>query len=454
MAKRNLPQPFEIDKIRFKDCFTAPSLRHFGVLITGWVMTVGTHTISQVILTTGLHESEHFANIYKFFSRGKWDVDKVAFEIFKFVVETLLPDATEFELVIDDTLNNHVGPKICGAGFQHDGAAPKGGKKIGYGVCFVTIGLVVRLPGISGRVFCLPYAARLWWPKKTKVKPKGTRYKTKTKLAMELIKLTRSWLDSSMTLRVIVDGAYSNNTLIMKRPQGVHITGKLRTDAALYSLVEPEQPRKRGRPRKKGQRLPTPHYFFNDSNTMWEAMWISLYGKETIISTHQLLAIWYKAAGNEPLSIVLVKDPCGEYPDTAYFDTDTQASDQETITRYSHRWSTEITNRETKTLLGSADPQCRHEKSVARAPMTAYWSYSLVVLWFVSQLRMGKDLFVRTAPWYLRKKNITFSDMPAAARRSHFAPVISRDHGEYRKFPKITGPCSASDPRLLRKAKL
>lgn len=35
MFKRNLLQPFGIDKISFKDRFTAPSLRHFSVLITG-----------------------------------------------------------------------------------------------------------------------------------------------------------------------------------------------------------------------------------------------------------------------------------------------------------------------------------------------------------------------------------------------------------------------------------
>ncbi len=50
MTKRNLPQPFGIDKIHFSDCFTAPSLRHFAVLITGWVLTIGTHTVSQVII--------------------------------------------------------------------------------------------------------------------------------------------------------------------------------------------------------------------------------------------------------------------------------------------------------------------------------------------------------------------------------------------------------------------
>ena len=98
MTKRNLPQPFGIDKIRFSDCFTAPSLRHFAVLITGWVLTVGTHTVSQVILATGAHESEHFANIYKFFGKAKGDPDKIAFEIFKVIVDSLLPDCSITEM--------------------------------------------------------------------------------------------------------------------------------------------------------------------------------------------------------------------------------------------------------------------------------------------------------------------------------------------------------------------
>lgn len=168
---------------------------------------------------------------------------------------------------------------------------------------------------------------------------------------------------------------------------------------------------------------------------------------------HQFQAIWYKAAANEPLSIVLVRDPAGEYPDTAYFDTDATASDQETIQRFSHRWSTEITYRETKTLLGSADPQCRKEESVLRAPMMAYWSYSLVVIWFVTQLRMGKDFLIQKAPWYFRK-NTTFSDLLAAARRSHFAPVISREPSVQATLPKNPPDRSPCDSKLIRKDKL
>jgi hypothetical protein len=145
----------------------------------------------------------------------------------------------------------------------------------------------------------------------------------------------------------------------------------------------------------KGERLPTPQSMFNDPKLGWEWIELRIYGKEPVLAVHQFEAIWYKAAGNDPLSIVLVWDPAGKYPDTVYFDTDTTASYAQTIQRFSHRWSTEITYRETKSLLGSADPQCRKESSVKRAPMMAYWSYSLVVIWFVGQLRLDRDLLMQ-----------------------------------------------------------
>ena len=144
MLKRNLPQPFQIDKARFKDCFTARSLRHFAVLITGWVMTMGIHTISQVILTGRLHESEHFSSIYRFLQKSRWTPDQVACEVFSWMWCLL---------------------------------------------CHYCV--VVGLQGISGRVFCLPYAARLWYPEKAKVKPVG-EHQSKSDLGVQLIRLTLS----------------------------------------------------------------------------------------------------------------------------------------------------------------------------------------------------------------------------------------------------------------------
>jgi len=87
---------------------------------------------------------------------------------------------------VDDTLNSHSGEKVCGAGLQHDGDASKNGRPIGYGVCFVIIGLMFQLPGISNRACRLPYAARLWWLRKSKVKPFGWHYKSKSELAVRI----------------------------------------------------------------------------------------------------------------------------------------------------------------------------------------------------------------------------------------------------------------------------
>ncbi len=268
--------------------------------MTGWVLTVGTHTIRQVILTAEAHESEHFASLHGFLSRARWEPDRVAAQIFLVMVETLLSSVSELILVIDDTLNSHVGPKICGAGFQHDGSAGKGGKKIGYGVCFVVIGLAVRLSGISDRVFCLPYTALLWWPKSPRIKPQGFPYKTKPELALELISLTRTWVGRDIILRVVVDGGYSNGTLVRNRPANVHITGKVRKNAVLYGPVCPDDSSpKRGRPRKKGIELPKPCDMLNEHSTDWDALFIELYGKETILLVRQFPAIWYRVGGNE-----------------------------------------------------------------------------------------------------------------------------------------------------------
>ena len=428
MAKRDIPDAFEVDEISFRDCFSAPSYRHFVLLVTGWVLTVGTHTISRVILTMGLERSWHFASVYRFLSQAVWDPNSVSEKLFMRLVEVLVAVGAEVWVVLDDTLNKHRGPKICGAAWQHDGSAPKKSKSpFGYGLCFVVIGLAVRLPGISGRVFCLPFAARLWWPQSAKIKPKGKPYRTRPELGLELVQLTRGWLAEGRLLRLITDISYCCETLMKGRPRGVHITGRVRKDSSLYDLPEPHKKGTRGRPRKKGKRLPTPEAMFEDPDLSWKRIRVTTYGKTHWVLVYWFEAIWYHSAGNQILLLVLVRGPRASQPDTVFLETDRTCTAREVIERYAARWSIEITNREVKHLLGSADPQCRTENSVLRAPMIAHWAYCLVVLWFVGQWRTGKRFLIMTGPWYLLKSSISFADMLAAARRSRFSVRILRE---------------------------
>jgi hypothetical protein len=94
-----------------------------------------------------------YASIYRFVDKGSWAVDWISRCLFLFMVEALAAEGLDVLAVLDDTLNKHRGPEICGAGWQHDGSAPKRpgkkgekGKQTGYGVCFVLMGLAIRLP--------------------------------------------------------------------------------------------------------------------------------------------------------------------------------------------------------------------------------------------------------------------------------------------------------------------
>jgi hypothetical protein len=192
----------------------------------------------------------------------------------------------------------------------------------------------------------------------------------------------------------------------------------------------------------------------NDPGTKWSSIRVILYGQEVSVLVHSFRAIWYRSAGNDPIHVVLVRDPNGRHSDCVFIDTDSHSPSKEIVQTYSGRWSIEITNRETKGLLGSSDPQCRTEKAVIRAPMIAYWSYTLVVLWFASQLRQGKDLVMVRPPWYRNKKHITFSDMLAAARRSHLRPVFLDEYSQNKLLPEFNFARSTRISRHRRTAKL
>jgi len=376
--------------------------------------------------------------------------------VFRVIFRTFLTGVTEVVCVVDDTLNKHWGKKICGAGYQHDGSVPQGERPVRFGVCFVLIGVMVRLPGLSERVFCLPFAARLWWPDNAPVKPKSLVVRKKPELARELIVTVRDWLDDDIGLRVVTDIGYSTKTILKDRLPGVRITGKIRTHSALHEVWEtdPQIPRRRGRQNKKGKRLPQPKAMFASADTGWRNSRIRLYGKDVSMLVHEFKAVWARSAGNVPLKIVLARDPKGVHDDSVFFDTDPDRPAEEILSTYSGRWSVEIAIRETKGLLGCADPQCRSEKSVFRAPMISYWAYCLVVVWFVEQYRGGASLSFIRAPWYPHKKDISFSDMLAAARRSHFTALSSCESAYTQTLPKFNPARSTRQTDLSRRAKL
>ncbi|MBI3974673.1 MAG: hypothetical protein HY332_25640, partial [Chloroflexi bacterium] len=62
------------------------------------------------------------------------------------------------------------------------------------------------------------------------------------------------------------------------RPANVHVLGPLRMDGALWTPPPPRQPGQKGRPRKRGERLPTPAAQAQ-GRRHWHTLPVTLYGR-------------------------------------------------------------------------------------------------------------------------------------------------------------------------------
>src|SRR5712691_1278983 len=101
-----------------------------------------------------------------FFARARWELDELGLAVARLAVLLAVPPGADLEVAVDDSVFRRWGRKVHGAGWQHDGSSPSL-SKLSYGNCFVTAGIVVRLP-FCARAVCLPVLARLHLPGKGK----------------------------------------------------------------------------------------------------------------------------------------------------------------------------------------------------------------------------------------------------------------------------------------------
>jgi hypothetical protein len=59
----------------FRCCLTQPGLENLLVVLAGWVLTQGTHAVTEALVTTGVSEHRHWEAFHRFFSRGSWSPD-------------------------------------------------------------------------------------------------------------------------------------------------------------------------------------------------------------------------------------------------------------------------------------------------------------------------------------------------------------------------------------------
>src|SRR5207244_976965 len=81
------------------------------------------------------------------------------------------------------------------------------------------------------------------------------QYRTRPELALEMIQMVASWIPQR-TLRVLGDSEYAGQSISRHLPANAKLISRMNMKAALYEPAA--KIAKRGRRRKKGDRLPSP----------------------------------------------------------------------------------------------------------------------------------------------------------------------------------------------------
>ena len=449
-----IPESFVNLLMAFQGCFGAPSYQNFRLLVAGWIACLGRHTITGVVVAAGAVGVRHISVFHRFFGRAQWSLDAIGHVVFQLAVRWIACDQPLY-LLGDDTLARRQGKCVSLAAMHHDPLLSTGRKPFfSFGHVWVVLALWVPLP--MGQGFALPLLVRLYTSRKRggradapSRQTRGARrevaeqaharrdQRTKLELLRELVGLVAQWA-GGRTVYLVCDSAYAGRTILEGRPPNVHVISRLRLDAALWTPPPPRRGR-RGRPRRRGVRLPTPKALAA-AQRRWQRIAVSLYGQTLTTQVGTLRALWYTALRQQPVRIVVVRDPNGRRQLDAFFCTDLSVDAGFILEAYARRWCLEVTFHDAKQFLGLAEPQCQSPQAVQRTTPFAFVVYDLVLLWAAEQRRAPGRLTWIERPWYRHKTAPSFLDMLTALRQAGWQAAISAPSPPSRRPQKPSTP--------------
>jgi DDE superfamily endonuclease len=278
--------------------------------------------------------------------------------------------------------------------------------------------LLVPIPWAK-RVWALPFLTVLA-PSARYHQDRGERHKKLTDWARQMFLVVRRWLPER-PLVVVTDSSFAVITLLWRirhLPHPICGMTRLRLDAALYDPAPPRKPGHTGRPRLKGNRLPTLARVLRDAATSWATVTVrGWYSEgERAVEITSATGVWYHS-GMPPLPIrwVLVRDPPGTFEPQALLCTDLIVDPVQILEWFVLRWRLEVTWQEARAHLGMETQRQWNARAIARTTPVLLGLFSMITLW-AGQLAQEHTLPVRQAVWY-RKSLPTFVDAIAIVRR-------------------------------------
>jgi hypothetical protein len=360
-----------------------------------------------MILAAGTAAGKHYSSYHRVFSAARWSLDAVGLAVFD-LIRPLLGEVVM--LGVDDTLARKRGLKMFGCGMHHDPLLSSRNKTVmNWGHSWVVLGVIVELPFRPGHCFCLPILFRLYLSK-AKAQKHRRVYRTRPELAVDLL-ATLCQHRENLRFHAIADSTYGGQSVLNYLPANCDLTSRLLLDARLYDAPPVRKPGAKGRPRKRGDRLPTPEQMLDG---LCRRVVFGIYGRtETVRLTDGVARV--HQAPDQPLRVVAVEPLTGGRHRQAFYSTCHDATAEQVVAWYASRWSIEVAFHDSKQHLGFEEPQSWSRRAAERTAPMAMLFYSLIVLWFAREgHRAYKPL---DCPWYTAKSEPSFADMLATLKR-------------------------------------
>jgi DDE superfamily endonuclease len=387
-------------------------------LVAGSILTPHRRQVSTALRALGLAQAPWFQNFHRVLNRAKWSPLAASRILLGLLIAAFVP-AGPLVVALDDTLERRRGAHIAAKGIYRDPVRSSRGHFVkASGLRWWCLLLLVPIPWV-GRVWALPFLTVLA-PSERYHTTRGQRHKTLLDWARQMVRLLHRWYPQR-TLVVVADSTYAALEFLAAcsaAPVGATLITRLRLDAALYAPAPPPDPHRRGRPRLKGERLPTLAQVRDDPATVWTPERVAgWYGQpERDLEIAAGTAVWYHA-GKPPLPLrwVLIRDPQGAFEPQALLCTTLETAPAQILAWFVQRWQLEVTLEECRAHLGMETQRQWSDLAIARTTPALLGLFSLVTL-LAQRLLYDGPCPTRTAAWYA-KPDPTFSDTLALVRR-------------------------------------
>jgi hypothetical protein len=434
----HLPRPARALFDALHQAFTGPTALRFTVLVCAAILTVGHHTVLNLLRTLGPLVPGDPSSYHRVLSHCRWSSWHLAKLLASWVLGHLLPDGPVF-LAGDDTVEEHRGKHVHGKARHRDPVRSSHSyTAFRWGHKWVVLAVLVRFP-FTRRRWALPLLVALYRSEEDN-RRLGRRHKTPPELLGQLLRVLLRWFPGRRFVWA-ADGNYATHALARlaaRHPDRLTYLSHFYANANLYEPPPAPPPGKKapGRPRQKGKKLAAPAQVVARAKGR-QRLNVAWYGGgrrdvEVVTGTGQ----WYQAGeGLVAVLWVWVHDCTGTHRDEYFFTTDVRWTAPAVIETYTGRWNIETTFEEMRAYLGLETTRGWTEKTVLRAAPCLFGLYTVVAVLYAqlpARARRGGAIA------WPGKQDTTFSDAITCVRRWLWVEWVFAIPGHRLAFSKLS----------------